>query len=70
MIIKHYPLDGLGLSILQEIKNCASFNEICAPLSHSMKDEDVATYLVKKLYFLLNEQVLVHDDNPIEFKEI
>ncbi len=64
--VRYYPLDSLELNMLQAIKNNASFIEICDHLSDSMKDEDVATYLVKKLYFLLNEHMLVHHNNPIE----
>ena len=68
--VRYYPLDSLELNMLQAIKNNASFIEICDHLSHLMNDEDVATYLVKKLYFWLNEQVLVHQDTSIESNTI
>ncbi len=68
--VRYYLFDNLELDMLQAIKNNASFIEICDHLSHSMKDEDVATYLVKKLYIWLNEEVLVHHNNSIESNNI
>jgi hypothetical protein len=63
--VRYYLLDKLELSLLQAIKHNTSFIKICDHLSHEMKDEEAASYLVKKLYVWLDEQLLVHQAHPI-----
>ncbi|HAT9067731.1 TPA: hypothetical protein JBD66_11240 [Legionella pneumophila subsp. pneumophila] len=62
--IRYYLLDKLELNMLKAIQNKASFIEICEQLSYEMKDEKAASYLVKKLYVWLEEQLFVHQLNP------
>ncbi len=61
--IRYYELDNLELTMLEAIKNNASFMELCDYLSHEMNEENVASYLVRKLYVWLHEQLLVYQDN-------
>lgn len=60
--IRYYVLNSLELNMLQAMKNNASFIEICEQLSTEMKDDEVANYLVKKLYVWLQEEWLVHKE--------
>ena len=60
--IRYCTLGVQELTMLNAIKEQATFTEICELLSHVMPEEDVANYLVKELYAWLQEEVFALND--------
>lgn len=58
--VRYYQLDDVELALLTAVKKEASFMELCEHLSHVIREDDVASYIVKKMHIWLNEQIFIH----------
>jgi hypothetical protein len=55
--IRYCTLGIHEFTMINAIKNQATFAEICEFLSHTIPEDEVANYLVKELYAWFQEEV-------------
>ncbi|KTD51433.1 hypothetical protein Lqui_0277 [Legionella quinlivanii] len=57
--VLNYKLSPLEFILIQAIQSGAAFMEICDQISSKMEEKEAAAYIVQKLHFWLNSQLLV-----------